>query len=373
MAILQSPVVQILLWLLAAAATFWILGPLLMYALGKSTYAMHVSDSPADAEPDGRDKKYQDRYRQFVALGFRPVGKTVEHARFFTPLHWRWRSDGTRWLASADGKTFVGFHRIAGGNPLRTYVQSTFEQGGLIQTASLGVPMKIDPGGNYKYDAVGAAEPEELLGMHTRRLEAFARERKLTVKAATMREIAAAAEAYTRVVLPKLQRGSSGMLVISLFLIPVVMAFRFNTRGSGTAWMLPLAICAAAALFAFIRWVILPSRIPMLVRMVVMSAALFLIPTFAMERAMNPDAMADRILDRYETGRSNQPSARVVDRLAQQGPRSCGALLRRLDNPATKPDTRAIIHDALVRLKGSDLGDAPGAWDGWCGGIRWRR
>jgi hypothetical protein len=111
----------------------------------------------------------------------------------------------------------------------------------------------------------------------------------------------------------------------------------------------------------------------MAVRIGVMVAALFIIPNVAINRiaaGATPERIADRILDRYEAGSSNAQPANVVDRLVRQGPRACGPLLRRLGDPATRPGTRAVIHDALVKLNGSDLGEAAAAWDGWCFEVR---
>ncbi|HMF42337.1 MAG TPA: hypothetical protein VKQ32_16810 [Polyangia bacterium] len=369
MAILQSPLVQVLLWVIAAAAAVWLLTPAVMGALGKGRYWMNVSDNPTDAEPDGRDRKYDSRYREFIALGFRPAGKIVEHARFKLS-QWNWESGGARYLVSPDGKTFVSFFRIAGGNPLRMNACSIFEEGGLIQTAAPGVAINRDLGPNYKYDAVGEAEPEELLGMHARRLEAFVRDRDLTVKAATMREIAAAVEEFTRRVTSNLTSGS-GFGMLGVFFVPLAMVL-FSGRGL-SGWMRPLAVCAALAFMALFRWAILPNRIPRMIRMGIMLGVVMILPTAMPLWLMSPTRITNRILDRFEADGATAQPARVVDRIVRTGPSACTALLKRLENPATRSETRAIIHDALVKLRGSDLGEAPTAWQGWCADIRHQR
>jgi len=369
MAMLQMPVVQILLWLAAAAATVWIVGPSVMYALRKNRFWIDVSDNGADAEPDGRDRKYEARFREFVALGFRPAGKTVEHARFMSPLHWHYKSHGARYLASPDGKTFVGNHRIAGGNPLRTTAYTIFEEGGMIMSASPGVPSIAEAGGNYKYEAIGDVEPAELLAIHARRVEAFARARALTVKAATMRELAAEDEKYSLLVLPKMKLGSTFGTVL-MFIVPAAM-IAFTNRGALPGGMLPALICACAAMFALFRWAILPNRLPMPVRMGVLVGVMMLGPFGFMSRVLpDPERIVERGLDRLDAKATIPDPARAVERIVGYGPRGCTPMLRRLESPATKPQTRAIIHDALVRLHGSDLGEAPAAWQDWCSSVR---
>ncbi|HXU04098.1 MAG TPA: hypothetical protein VN903_24220 [Polyangia bacterium] len=373
---LENPLVQILLWLVAAAAAFWILAPGVMYLLRKSRYWIDVSENPADAEPDGRDRKYAARFREFVALGFRAAGKIDEHGRFMNPMLWSWHSGGTRFVASPDGKTFVGFHRVGGGNPLRTTAHSTFEEGGLIMTASRGTPTptNAEAGGNYKYEAVGDAQADELLAMHARRTEEFARARRLTVKAATMRDIAAEDEKHTRLMMPKMKLGQLGSVVISLFLMPAAMtaAMMASERLEPAA---PLIFCGCAALYALVRWSILPSRIPMMVRMAVMGAGLFIPSMWAINLTM-PEQSVGRALDRMDAkvgsvdpARAAERSARMVDWIVKQGRTSCKALLPRLENAATKPQTRAVAHDALVRLQGSDLGATRAAWEAWCAEV----
>jgi hypothetical protein len=369
MATLQMPIVQVLLWFAAVAATVWILGPCLMYALGKNRFWVDVSDNGADAEPNGRDRKYEARFREFVALGFRPAGKTVEHGSFMSPLHWHYKSDGARFLAAPDGKTFVGSHRIAGGNPLRTTAYTIFEEGGLIMSASPGVALGAAAGGNYKYEPVGDVEPAELLDIHARRVEVFARERALTVKAATMREVGAEVEKHSLIVLPKMKLGLHFGMVIT-FMLPVAMT-AFTNRGALPGGSLPAVICACAAMYALFRWASLPNRIPMPVRMGVLVGVMLLGPFGFISRALpDPERMVERALDRLDARATVRDTAGAVERIAGYGPRGCTPLLRRLENPATKPQTRAIIHDALVRLHGSDLGEAPAAWQDWCSAVR---
>jgi len=365
MEILETPLVQILLWLVAAAATIWILVPGVMFLRRKSRYWVEVSDNPADAEPDGRDRKHAERFKQFVALGFRPAGKTVEHGRFMIPMQWSWKSGGERYLASADGKTFVSFHRTGGGGPLRTATLTAFNEGGLIITVSPGEKVAAEAGGNYKREAVGEVEPEELLKMHARRVEEFARERNLTVKAATFRDVAAEDEKHSRLLLPKMKLGQYGSIVIAMFLMPAVMAVLPAARGRGA--IAPLIICVAAAVYALVRWSILPSRIPMAVRMAVMAVGI-LVPATLFIRSTTPERSVARHLDRLDA-RPTPPKepARTVDWIVSQGRWSCTPLVQRLENAASKPTTRQIAHDALVKLHGgTDLGETRAAWQAWC-------
>ena len=55
--------------------------------------------TPAAKIPD-----YDRRFAELKALGFVPAGKTIDRFRFFTPLHWLWVSNGSRWFVSPDRK-----------------------------------------------------------------------------------------------------------------------------------------------------------------------------------------------------------------------------------------------------------------------------
>jgi hypothetical protein len=365
MAIVGSPFVQVLLWLVAVAATVWILAPTVLRAMGRGRYWMTVSDDPHDAEPDGRDRQYESWFRQYAGLGFRPVGKTVEQMKFMSPLHWSRTSKGARTLASADGRTFAICFRFENGMPLRTAIDTIFEEGGLLTTASPGVPMTIETGPNDRYQPVGDVGPEELLRIHAARVESFVQERGLTVKKATLRDLAAEEERRTRVMFSK-TKGQSWS-VLAVFAIPAVIALQ-SGRGLARPYV-PALICVAAAIFALIRWVAIPGRIPMFARMAVLFGVV-LLPSMLLPIWMSPERTVDRALDRLEASATLVDPSQAADKIARSGSRGCGALLRRLDNPATKPETRTIIHGALVKLNGSDLGDAPDAWRDWCVTVR---
>jgi hypothetical protein len=60
-----------------------------------------------------------------------------------------------------------------------------------------------------------------------------------------------------------------------------------------------------------------------------------------------------------------------IDRIVTYGPRACRLVLERYGDARTVPETRARLHDVLVRLNsGTDLGDETDAWRTWCTSVR---
>jgi len=92
---------------LAIVAAVAVLTPVLMVCLRLTWLAVHVVPE-VDAEPNGDDRDYERRYRQFAELGFQPAGATRETCWFISPFDWYWRShDHHRWMATPDGEARV--------------------------------------------------------------------------------------------------------------------------------------------------------------------------------------------------------------------------------------------------------------------------
>src|SRR5262245_51887863 len=109
----MAPWVGTLFNVAAILLTGWVLIPPIMYALGLMRLRCEVREDPARAESQAGDPDYERRYQQFRELGFLPAGITSESGWFISPFDWHWRTlQGSRWLVSADGRTFVSFHRL---------------------------------------------------------------------------------------------------------------------------------------------------------------------------------------------------------------------------------------------------------------------
>jgi hypothetical protein len=270
--VLDMAVVHGLLWVIAVAASIWILVPPVMYALGFTRIHTEVDEDPARAEPRGDDLTYERWFKQLQALGYRPIGRSVEKVRFFTPVHWRWRSLGSRWMVSPDRTTFVSFYRVVSNSPLRFSAETIFEGGGALGTVSTDSRLDFDPGGNFRRIELGASiEPADLVEKHQEYVEWFCRERRLTVKRGAFREVVAETTELARRVLPK--TGIRGLYaIVAIFLLPAWGALRIQQHEHAPLWFHPaVGICFAAWLFATARWLVLPSRTRLVVRLVVVA------------------------------------------------------------------------------------------------------
>jgi cbb3-type cytochrome oxidase subunit 3 len=250
--LLWNPVVVAALWIAAVAATIIILGPVVAFLLGRRRIWADVHDDPARAEPGAGDPDYQRRYDEVVALGFRPIGATQAHARFLTPLKWRWSEVGTtRWLASSDDRTFFFMDRALAGEPVRLGVATFFEGGGVLYLRSPAIGMGRTEAGNYARLETHGSDPRDLLSRHAEEVEAFRRERGLEARRATLPEASAEMMAAQKAMLAK-QKGSAGLIVapLALFGIPAMNAFLFMSRVPRGLVFAPTIILGAALIYA---------------------------------------------------------------------------------------------------------------------------
>src|SRR5262249_46187518 len=163
--------------------------------------------------------------------------------------------------------------------------------------------------------------------------------------------------------LPHMKLGQMGA-VVGLFLMPAVMMVAMTGIGRMGAWA-PVAFIGCAAFYALVRWAILPSRIPMMVRMAIMGAGLF-IPGMCLVDWTTSERTVERALAQMDAKAGKVDTARWVDWIVNHGRYSCKALVPRLDGPTRRPETRVIAHEALVKLRGADLGGTRAAWEAWC-------
>jgi hypothetical protein len=364
----RVPVVQALLWTVAALATVWILGPAVAFLLrlGRIELESEVYEDPARAEPPGHNAAYEAKFRSLTALGFRPAGVIVPKTRFFSPLHWSWRSHGERWLVSADGRVFFALFRVGGGGPWKSSAVTLFERGGFLETACSTAKLEV-PDGDQRRIEIEEVDPPALVAFHQTFAGNLSRERGLPPRRSTLREIATATSAFSARIHPRLALGLLMAPVLLAFLIPAWTALhKLGRPGAGTV---PLLICAAAATFAFVRWLLLPGRLPIFVRLGVLVGLSWALPHAKLPQL---DTLGvERSLDRLDAIAKQDGSPAAVEQAVERftdlyDQESCWAVVRRYEDPAAMPEMRRALHRVLVRLSGVELGDDADAWRNWC-------
>jgi hypothetical protein len=220
--------VQLVLGAIALALAVWLLGPVVGFFVCEQRLEVDVHPGEMLARPYPEDEDGLRRYHQLVELGFRPVGWTEEHARFFSPLHWHWRSaQGCRYLVSQDGRTWTSLYRIVDDEPVRFSAVTYFEDGGCVSTVCPGAGVDQKPDGKFRYSEERGIQPAELLERHAAYVERHQQERGVAVKAGTLAEVAESVLDMSRQVVTKQKLGSAaaiplGLFLPSLFLLPYV-------------------------------------------------------------------------------------------------------------------------------------------------------
>ena len=358
-------------WVLALAGAVWVLGPGVMFALGRRRFSYELNEDPTAAEPRDGDAVYRGYYQQLYALGYRPVGRSVETIKYFSPIHWRWRGGGSRLMQSPDRKTTVAFYRVAN-HPLRFSATTLFEGGGALSTAYTAMKQNPTPKGNYRYIELLKTEPSQLVEEHAANVADFTERRGLTVKRATLREFCEETIELGKRVLPKTFAIAMYVTVASLYLMPAAMILLpSRNRLDFEPWRHPaFVLCGAALLFAVMRFSMLPSRIPTIVRMLplflLMALPMVFVGRFARtrdDRARALTAALDQLVADADKGQPIEPD---IDRIAAFGPKTCRSALKRMDWRKVTPAQKQALHQTLVRLKGSDLGNTVEPWIPWC-------
>jgi hypothetical protein len=246
---------DVVLYGVAVAAAIWILVPPIAFALGLMRLRHDVFPEPTRAEPTAGDPDYAGRFRQFEALGYRALAYSQESCWFMNPTMWYWRSSsGCRWMVAADGKTLISFHRLVADEPIRYGAVTLFDDGGMVRTACPGAGVTYQDG-NYLRMELRGAEPAELLSKHEIHTAAFSMESDRKVKEATLDEaVRIEVEQDTKV----LKRIGDYWPIAVFFALPAAIAF-LASKGA-LSHRAALAICAGAAVFAILQFVLLPRR-----------------------------------------------------------------------------------------------------------------
>ena len=371
-ALMDTAAVHGVFYLIALASAVWLLGPGIMHALGKQHLGAEINEDAVGAEPPGDDPDYQRWYRELYALGYRPAGTTFEVGRYISPVHWRYRSGLQRWMVSADRKTYIDFFRIPGRSTLWFYAMTIFEGGGAVRTAHKPEKQNPSPGGNYKYFELLRTDPVQLLEEHRQNVSEFCEERGLVAKRATFREVCDEDIALTRRTIPKTYITGMYAVVASMYLIPAIPFLLLLVRRPDFApWFIhtSVGLCLVALIFTMVKWMVLPSRVPMAIKTIPMAAVICLPVLFTihaqdaeMEASKRVSAMLDQLASNVDQG---FPIDATIDRVVALGAGACRQTLVRMDRTASAARKQAF-HLTLIRLHGSDLGDTYRAWLPWC-------
>jgi hypothetical protein len=257
MGFVQSQVGLLVLWAAAGVTALWILGPMVLFLTPLRTYDTDMRDDPREADPRGKDSEYDRRFAELTARGFVPIGKTVERFRFFTPLHWRYVTSGSRWLASPDRRVLLEIYRLAAGHPMRMCANTIFEGGGLLATSTAPTGVGSEIGERYRRVEVSGDSVDEFLREHERHVSEFSREVGLRVKAATLAEVAAETRILSRPFVTR-ARLAGPYAFAMIYLMPAWGVLSTAGHAHRVRWLPPAMLCGAALLFAIIRVTVLP-------------------------------------------------------------------------------------------------------------------
>jgi hypothetical protein len=288
-------------------------------------------------------------------------------------LIWRYRSELQRWMVSADRKTWVVFFRIPSKSTLWFYAMTIFEGGGAVRTAYKPAKQNPSPGGNYKYFELLKTTPAELVEEHRQNVAEFSEERGLAARRATLREISDEDIALTRRVIPPSMTTGMYVVIASMYLMPALPFLKLLAKRPDFApwWMhTSVGLCLASAIFATVRWMIVPSRVPMAIRTLALAAVVAVPPLAMIRRADAQDGSLRAIsaaLDQLESDvDQGLPVEAAIDRVVATGVRACRTTMKRMALPTATPARKQALHQTLIKLHGSDLGDSYEAWLPWC-------
>jgi len=102
-------------------------------------------------------------------------------------------------------------------------------------------------------------DPATLLAAHDNHVDAFARDRGITVKTTTLAALIAVDVAQDRRFLLKMRHRNGGSgVALWFFALPTVITFAFIARAGGSFWHhLAVATCVGGGLFVLMRMVVL--------------------------------------------------------------------------------------------------------------------
>ena len=244
-----------MLWVLAGLGVLWVVLPIVMYHLGRTTIRNEIFPGPERAVPRGWDRSYARAFREFTALGFQPVGSTIETTWFLTPMNWRKQFPEAHWLISPDGATFVACYRVLFIENVRLALHSMNDRGGMMMTVSPGAKVHVDPGGADRRLEVPRMDAAALVARHQAEVSAFCQAHAWSVVPATHAEVVDRATNLDRRISRKVVGISFSILPLLVLALPVL-----DTPGARGLAGGPLAleILSGVGSFALFRVVAVP-------------------------------------------------------------------------------------------------------------------
>jgi hypothetical protein len=241
-------------WVGAGLGLLWVVLPILMYRLGRTTIRAEISAGPEHAQPRGFDPSYARAYQAFTALGFQPVGTVVETTWFLTPMNWRKQFPKARWLVSPDGRTFLACYRVLALQNVRFALYTMNDRGGIVVTASPGARVSIDPGGGDRRIEVPRMEAAALVARHEAEVAAFCQDRGWSAVPAAFSEVVDRAVNVDRRIARKVVGITFSIFPLACIVLPLLSAGKGSLASSHPA----LAILSGVVSFAFFRLVAVP-------------------------------------------------------------------------------------------------------------------
>jgi hypothetical protein len=172
-----------------------------------------------------------------------------------TPMNWRKQFPEARWLVSPDGMTFVACYRLLAFEPVRFAVYSMNDRGGIVETASPGAKVSIDPGGVDRRIEAPGLQGAALLARHQAEVASFCEARGWSAVPTTLAQMVDRATNVDR-------RIARRVVGISFSIIPLaVVALPLLNMPTGTgpgSHRVALAILSGVATFAAFRVVAVP-------------------------------------------------------------------------------------------------------------------
>ena len=247
-----------MVYALAIVEAVAVLTPVLMVCLRLTWLAVHVVPE-VDAEPNGDDRDYERRYRQFAELGFQPAGATRETCWFISPFDWYWRShDHHRWMATPDGEALVVLYRLVAVEPVRFSIKTVFDGGAVVSTCCPGAGLRSDTATHLHVEYQNL-EPADLVAKHREHAEAFAQKHSRRITPCTVAEAAKAEIVHDRDLLqsrPLRRRGVPDALIV--LAAPTLLAFQFLPLDGSALHRGAIAFVVGATVFAAVRLFYLP-------------------------------------------------------------------------------------------------------------------
>ena len=180
----MSIVLSVVLWVVAVAATVWVLTPAREIAFALSIGGVRTAVL-ADVGPPsvyGDQAVFDERMRELAALGYRDAARTRETALFMLPYLWRWRQfETTRWLVGPDGRTHATLSRLLRDEPPRIAFITLFDNGAIVRTTCPGTGGRMPSTPNYRVKELLGVTASELLAAHEQQVAVFAQERGVLV------------------------------------------------------------------------------------------------------------------------------------------------------------------------------------------------